>query len=148
MSAEPARYAFEDEHAFLERLEQLVAEGVATERIDTITPVPVPKIEQILRLRPSPLRFFTLAGGLTGLAAGFAFTIWTVSQWPLITGGKPLISIPPFVVVAFALTILLGGLASLAGFLLLARMPALERIRRPVPHENRFIIEVSPEEMP
>ena len=142
MSDSRTRYTFEEEHGFLHRLEQLVAEGIPADRIDTITPVPVPRVEAILGLKPSPLRFFTLAGCVTGLVAGFAFTIWTVKQWPLITGGKPLISIPPFIVVAFALTILLGGLASLTGFLLLSRMPSLKHLREPVPHDNLFIIEV------
>jgi hypothetical protein len=145
MSNGRSRYTFEEEHSFLHRLEELVAEGVPPDQINTITPIPVPGVEPILGLKPSPLRFFTLAGALAGLVAGFAFTIWTVNQWPLITGGKPLISIPPFVVIAFALTILLGATASLTGFLLLARLPSLRGLREPQAHDNLFIIEVGEE---
>ena len=52
---------------------------------------------------------------LTGTATGFSLTIWTSLKWELITGGKPVVSIPPFVIIAFELTILLGGLARCSG---------------------------------
>ena len=53
--------------------------------------------------RVSPVRLFTLVGALLGCTAGFSLPIYTVSAWPLITGGKPLFSIPAFVVIAFEL---------------------------------------------
>ena len=54
----------------------------------------------------SPVRLFTLIGGLTGCAAGFGMTIWMSHDWPLVVGGKPIGAIPPYVVIAFELTIL------------------------------------------
>jgi len=71
------------------------------------------------------VRFFTLIGGLTGTATGFFLTIWSALQWGLVTGGKPVVSIPPFVVIAFELTILLGGLSTVAAMLVLGRIPRL-----------------------
>jgi hypothetical protein len=76
----------------------------------------------------SPVRVFTLIGGLVGCVLGFAFPIYTVLEWPLITGGKAIISIPPFVVIAFELTILLGALMTVVGFLLSSGLPRL-RVR-------------------
>lgn len=134
------RWEFEDEHEFLEKLKELVDQGTPTDRLDVITPIPVPATEEILKMKRSPLRFFTLAGALSGLSLGFAFTIFTVIDWPLITGGKPLISLPPFLIISFALTILLGSLASFAGFLILGRMPSISKIQDPIEHENMFII--------
>src|SRR5204863_1952269 len=89
------------------------------------TPVPVHEIEDVLeRDRPvSPVRLFTLIGGLTGTASGFFLTIWSAMQWGLITGGKPVASIPPFVVIAFELTILFGGISTVIGMILLGRLP-------------------------
>ena len=138
--ARSEQWEFEEEHPFLEKLEELVRDGTPPAALEVLTPVPVPAVESILRQPPSLLRFFTLAGGLTGAVCGFAFTIFTVKDWPLITGGKPLISIPPFVIIVFALTILFGALASFAGFLLLARLPPLTGIQAPVEHDNRFVI--------
>ncbi|HEY4911781.1 MAG TPA: DUF3341 domain-containing protein [Methylomirabilota bacterium] len=92
------------------------------------TPVPVEEIEEeIEKVRPlSKVRFFTLIGGLTGTATGFFLTIWTSLRWELITGGKAPVSFPPFVVIAFELTILFGGLSTLAALLLLGRLPKLK----------------------
>ncbi|HEY3064506.1 MAG TPA: DUF3341 domain-containing protein [Methylomirabilota bacterium] len=107
-------------------LENLRAKGYHD--LSVYTPVPVHEIEDVLeRDRPvSPVRLFTLVGGLTGTASGFLLTIWTAMQWNLVTGGKPVASIPPFVVIAFELTILFGGLATAIGMILLARLPRLK----------------------
>jgi len=62
---------------------------------------------------------WTLAGGVIGGALGLAFTIWVVQQWPVLRlGGKPLVSWPPFLIIAFELTVLLAALAAIAAFLL------------------------------
>ena len=101
----------------------------------TYSPVPDHALGQAMRVRVSPVRLFVLIGGLLGCATGFIFPIYTVLDWPLITGGKPLISIPPFVVIAFELTILFATVGGMAGFLLLSRLP---RVRgRPAP-DMRF----------
>ena len=89
------------------------------------TPVPVDEIEEAVdHGKPvSRVRLFTLIGGLTGTATGFFLTIWSSLKWNLVTGGKPVISIPPFVIIAFELTILFAGLCTFLGLLLLARLP-------------------------
>jgi molybdopterin-containing oxidoreductase family membrane subunit len=83
-------------------------------------------------------------GALTGTVSGFALTIWTALKWNLITGGKPVVSIPPFVVIAFELTILLGGLCTLLGLLIAARLPSLRVSPRYDPRfsADRFGVEV------
>ena len=91
------------------------------------TPVPVEEIEEeIEKVRPlSKVRLFTLLGALAGTATGFFLTIWTSLRWELVTGGKDPVSFPPFVIIAFELTILFGGLATLVAVLLLGRLPKL-----------------------
>lgn len=85
---------------------------------------------------PSPVHYLTLLGGVAGGLCGLALTIWTTAQWPvLLTGGKPLISIPPFLVIAFELTILFGSLGALGGFLYWS---VLLRSRHPIPYDKRF----------
>jgi Protein of unknown function (DUF3341) len=78
------------------------------------TPAPNHEIEEALGQRVSPVRLFTLIGGLSGCAAGFAMTIWMSYDWPVLVGGKPIASIPPYVVIGFELTILLGALSTVA----------------------------------
>lgn len=115
--------------------------------ISAYSPVPLEEIEEALTgdgLPRSPVRLFTLVGGLTGAASGFALTIWSSLKWELVVGGKPIVSIPPFVIIAFELTILLGGLCTLLGLLVTARLPGLRGSRRYDPRftSDRFGVEV------
>jgi Protein of unknown function (DUF3341) len=110
-------------------------------RVAVYSPVPLDEFEEALTghaLPRSPVRLFTLVGGLTGTAAGFALTIWTSLKWGLVVGGKPIVSIPPYVVIAFELTILLGGLCTLLGLLVTARLPAF---RTPPRYDPRFTVD-------
>ncbi len=70
----------------------------------------------------SPVRLFTLIGGLTGCAAGFGVTIWMSRDWPLLVGGKPIAAIPAYVAIGFELTILCGSLLTVIGMILLPMM--------------------------
>jgi molybdopterin-containing oxidoreductase family membrane subunit len=58
------------------------------------------------------------------LAAGFLGPAWAHSHWSNTIGGKPVIALPPFIVIMFELTILFGALATLAGLFLLTRLPS------------------------
>jgi len=111
------------------------------------TPVPRHELEHALHEPESPVRIFTLVGGLTGAATGFALGTWTSLDWPLITGGKPIISLPPFVIIAFELTILFGALSTVLGLLISARLPRLhlEVIYDPTFSASRFGVYVLPE---
>ncbi len=68
----------------------------------------------------SPVRLFTLLGAAAGCAAGIALPVYTMQAWPLIVGGKPLVSIPPIVIIAFELSMLGAALGGLVGFLALS----------------------------
>jgi len=131
---------FEEKGKFLERLRGLVQEGVPGERIRVVTPFAVPEVEEILPGKRSKVRFFALVGAASGTVTGFVFTILTSLSWPLIVGGKPVVSLPPFLIIAFALTILFGALSTFAGFLLLSRLPSLRGIRSGEEYGNAFVI--------
>jgi hypothetical protein len=92
------------------------------------------EIEEALDQSVSPVRLFTLIGGLTGCAAGFGMTIWMSLDWPLVVGGKPIASIPPYVVIGFELTILLGALSTVAAVALLSVLMG----KRGIAYDPRF----------
>jgi hypothetical protein len=98
------------------------------------TPSPNHEIEEALGQRVSPVRLFTLIGGLSGCAAGFAMTIWMSYDWPVVVGGKPIASIPPYVVIAFELTILLGALSTVLAVALFSILLG----KRGVAYDSRF----------
>lgn len=127
-------------------IRELRAKGF--QRISAYSPVPLPEVEEALTghgLPKSPIRLFTLVGGLTGTVSGFALTIWSALKWNLITGGKPVVSIPPFVIIAFEMTILLGGLCTLLGLLVTAPLPRVGGVGRYDPRfsADRFGVEVA-----
>jgi len=109
----------------VDAIRQLRAKGFS--QLTVYTPVPVEEIEEeVERVRPlSKVRLFTLIGGLTGTATGFFLSIWSSLVWSLVTGSKDPVSYPPFVIIAFELTILLGGLSTALAVLLLGRLPRL-----------------------
>ena len=105
-----------------------------------LSPVPHHAIDEALAKPPSPVRFFTLVGCLLGAITGLVLTIATSLHYPLITGGKPIVSIPPFLIIVFELTILFGGLLTLGGMLLNARLPRVHILPAYDPRfsEDRF----------
>lgn len=111
---------FKEVDAAVRAIEALQAAGMKD--LETYSPLPQHELEHALDPPQSSVRMFTLVGGLTGAAAGFALAIWTSLDWPLITGGKPIISLPAFVVIAFELTILIGALSTAAGLFINARL--------------------------
>ena len=134
---------FDDKDAFLAKLRELLAAGTKPGQIVVCTPVPVHEAMQLLQVPESPLRWFTFVGAFTGLLSGFGLTIYTVWSWPLITGGKPLVSLPPFTIIAFELTILFGAVLSLLGFMFLSRLPAVKQIITPEETGNQYAIFVA-----
>ena len=112
--------AFDEEHALLGAVRALRAAGRPV--LDVFGPHPVHGLDEALGLRPSRLPFACLGFGLVGLAGGLLLQAWTSAvDWPLDVGGKPLLSWPAFVPVAFELTVLFAGLGSVATFFFLQR---------------------------
>lgn len=136
------KFTFTDKHDFLNKLEQLIRSGTSPQQVSVVMPYHVHEVDELLKLPPSPLRFFALIGAITGTVTGFAFTIFTALHYKLMTSGKPLISIPPFIIIAFALTILFGSLISFAGFLILSKLPSPKSIAAPEDYGNQFVIVV------
>ncbi|NCO37467.1 MAG: hypothetical protein COZ06_15340 [Armatimonadetes bacterium CG_4_10_14_3_um_filter_66_18] len=131
---------FDDEHEFVQALEDLVRKGVPKDTLEVRTPFPVPEAEHLLSSKPSWLKVFSYIGAISGGGFGFAFTIYTALRYGLITGGKPNVSILPYTIIAFELTILLGALLSFGGFLLLSRLPDVKAIAAEAPQGKRFKI--------
>lgn len=94
---------------------------------DMVVTAPLPRHEieeQLYEGRPSPIRWFTLCGAIFGGVFGFSLCSFTHLNWAMIIpAGKPLVSIPAFMVITFESTVLWGCLFTLAGMLLLTRLP-------------------------
>ncbi|MCP5060120.1 MAG: DUF3341 domain-containing protein [bacterium] len=91
--------------------------------LEIYAPCAFPELDSVLDEKPSGVRAWTLIGGLIGVVTGFSVAIWMALDWPIVVGGKPFASIPPYVVIGFELTILFGGLATLVGLLVVGGLP-------------------------
>jgi len=119
-------------------IRELRAKGFAN--LTVYTPVPVEEIEEeVERTRPySKVRLFSVTGALLGTATAFFLTIWSSLKWELVTGGKDPVSYPPFIIIAFELTILFCGLSTLIALLALGRLP---RTRPSPTYDPRFTLD-------
>jgi len=102
---------------------------------DVYSPAPRHEIQEALRTRPSPIRYFTLVGGGVGALLGLALAAYAHAQWNLITGGKPVLAWIPFFVIAFECCILASVLFTLVGLSIMTRLP---RSRLPDAYDPRF----------
>jgi hypothetical protein len=83
-------------------------------RVDAAMPVPFPEVLDALGGPPSRIGRASLGGALAGAAGGALLTAATSLAWPLATGGKAILSVPPFAIVVFELSVLLAAVATLA----------------------------------
>ncbi len=141
-------YQFEDKAGFMAKLKELFESGYSYEQMQIYMPNGDHDVEHLIEKyhKPSPLKYFTLAGGLTGCITGYLFTTYTAYHWPLITGGKPLFSFAPYTIIAFELTILFGALFSFAGIMILGKLPKVSKMLTPIDHGNYFVIKIDEEE--
>ncbi len=90
---------------------------------DVFSPVPVDGAIDLVSPSPSPVKFSTFVGGLSGLVGGLALGILTALIWNIHVAGKPVASHVPFVVVAFEGMILLGALFTFFALMFHGRLP-------------------------
>jgi hypothetical protein len=102
--------------------------------VEAFMPVPDEEMLAALPGRP-PVRWFTLLGGLAGAVGGLVLAALTSLIYNLVVGGKPPVAVVPYLIISFESTILLGGLGTLLGLLLGARLP---RRKEPQPWDVRL----------
>ena len=103
--------------------------------VTTISAVPLP--DGAVVTDPAPVRFpkIVIAGWFVGAAAGLGLTLATYMLYPLVTGGKTIVSVPPTLIVTYEVA-MLGALAGtvIAGF----REMGLCRFRTRLIHDPRI----------
>lgn len=109
---------------------------------DAFTPFPVHGLDDAIGLRRSRLMRVAFFGGLLGMAIAVNLQLWvSLSEWPMIIGGKPLAPIPLFVPVTFELTVLISGLSTVAAFLFVSRLrPGKRKLHFEGVTDNQFVL--------
>ena len=113
-------FAFEED--FLAAAKNLTASGF--DNISLLSPVPLEEAQEVLGLGKSRVRHFSLAGAILGCIGGFAMSVGTALVFILPTGGRAIISIPPYLIITYEMTILFGVLFTLLGFHFVSGLPA------------------------
>jgi hypothetical protein len=103
--------------------------------ISVFSPTPRHELEHAIDAPHSPVRRFTLIGGLAGLTFGYWIAIWISDYWPLVVGGKAIASWVPYTIFGFEVMVLVGALSTVVGLLINARVP---RLTTTVGYDPRF----------
>jgi hypothetical protein len=125
--------AFHDLDSAVHAIEELKKKRLG--EITVYTPTPRHEIEHAINASPSPVRLFTLFGGLAGATCGYWIAIWTSDYWPLVVGGKPVASWVPYTIFGFEVMVLFGALSTVVGLFINSRIP---RLTMTVGYDPRF----------
>jgi hypothetical protein len=117
-----------------EALDRLRAAGFARSDVEVLSDSPYPEGafgEEPVRHR---LYVFPFVGAACGFVVGLLLTIGTQISYPLVTGGKPILSIPPMINVLYEGTMLGAIIFTFIGVLFESRLPDF----RPTPYDPRI----------
>lgn len=113
---------FDSGDELVEAARRTMAHGFT--KVEAYSPVPIEDLNTIIHKTRTILPRLVLAGGLTGMATGFALQYWaSVIEFPMNIGGRPLASWPTFIVPSYELTILFAALTSAIGMIVLNGLP-------------------------
>ena len=132
-------FAYEED--FLAAAENLQSSGF--DDISLLSPLPLEEAQQVLGLGKSPVRHYSLAGAIIGALSGFAMSVATALVFILPTGGRAIITVPPYLIITYEMTILFGVLFTLIGFHFVSGLPAWrDRPYLPSANIDRFVVVV------
>ena len=113
---------YDSGQALVEAAKKTMAQGFT--RVEAYSPVPIEDLNTIIHKTRTVLPKLILAGGLTGMAAGFALQYWASAiEYPMNIGGRPLASWTTFIVPSYELTILFAALTAAIGMIVLNGLP-------------------------
>lgn len=113
---------FDSGQSLVDAARRTMAQGFT--KVEGYTPVPIEELNDIIHRKRTVLPRLVLAGGLVGMAAGFALQYWaSVIEYPMNVGGRPQASWPSFIVPSYELTILFSALTAAVGMIVLSGLP-------------------------
>lgn len=98
--------------------------GFTGDDFDVLSSAPYPHGAFGEAERHHNLYVFPLIGAASGFITGVLITAGTQISWPLVTGGKPILSIPPMLVIMYEGTMLGAIIFTVLGVLFESRLPS------------------------
>ncbi|MFN3193738.1 MAG: quinol:electron acceptor oxidoreductase subunit ActD [Aureliella sp.] len=137
-SSEPKSHGwmaeYDDENKLLDACRKVRDSGYT--QTDAFAPFPIHGIDEALGIKPTVLPWFSFCAGITGTTIAISMQIWmNAIDYPYIISGKPYISLPAFIPVAFELTVLFAAFTTVFAMLGLNGLP---KFSNPVFTNPRF----------
>jgi Protein of unknown function (DUF3341) len=113
---------FDSAQAVVDAARKTMAHGFT--KVEAYSPVPIEELNDVIHKRRTVLPKLVLAGGLTGMATGFALQYWASTiAYPMNIGGRPQASWLTFIIPSYELTILFSALSAALGMIILSGLP-------------------------
>ena len=101
--------------------------GFSKEDYEFLTDTPYPEGAFGERHNSHRLYVFPFIGALIGLTTAILLTAGTQISYPLVTGGKPILSIPPMAIITYEGTMLGAILFTVIGIIFESRLPTTKK---------------------
>ena len=114
---------FQDAESAANAGDALKSAGIEDTEYDFLTDSPYPEGAFGEREEKHRLYLYPFVGALLGLTSGIMITAMTQVAYPLVTGGKPILSLPPMAIVCYEGTMLGAILFTVIGIIFESRLP-------------------------
>ena len=123
MAIRPILGLFDDANSAADAGDTLKQANISDQDYDFLTDAPYPEGAFGEREERHRLYLFPFMGALVGLTVGILLTSMTQMAYPLVQGGKPILSLPPMAVVTYETTMLSAIIFTILGILCESRLP-------------------------
>ena len=127
MAKKPILGLYENADHAADAGDALKAAGIDPKDYDFLTDTPYPEGAFGERYESHRLYIFPFVGALVGLTVGILLTSMTSMAYPLVQGGKPILSLPPMAVVTYESTMLSAIIFTILGIIFESRLPAFKQ---------------------
>ncbi len=126
MAIRPILGLFETADGAADAGDALKQADISPDDFDFMTDAPYPEGAFGEREERHRLYVFPLCGSLIGLTVGILLTTMTQMAYPLVQGGKPILSMPPMAVVTYESTMLTAIIFTIIGIVFESRLPRIK----------------------
>ena len=117
---------FQDAESAANAGDALKSAGIPDTEYDFLTDAPYPEGALGEREEPHRLYLYPFIGALLGLTSGVMITAMSQIAYPLVTGGKPILSLPPMAIICYEGTMLGAILFTVIGIVFESRLPKFQ----------------------
>jgi len=134
---------FSDPDSAQHAVDELRKTGVADRSITVITSQPYEEYEFSARYKQTWIFWIAAGGGALGLAAGLTLAYLTETLWPIVTGGMPIVSWWPNIIIMFELTMLGSIVATVVSLFVTTKLPTTQyRVYDPEVTQGKILVAV------